>query len=189
MGVYVVENLSRVFLSEWPLLHLWVMGVYIVWVKGKKVTLKNPPGRMFREYLAERPYSQDTRENNSLAQLFSFQSCAPYMPFSREPFSRTSHELVAKCTDLQLSLSLHQLNTKPNTIKSHKIQGTKLKQLQHFLSWNKANIKHSCKSQLYRIPLAGRTHVKIHGEDTLFHIPPLSFHHGAQTCRCVNLTS
>ena len=44
---------------------------------------------------------------------------------------------------------LHQLNTKPNTIKSHKIQGTKLKQLQHFLLWNKANIKHSCKSQLY----------------------------------------
>ena len=43
----------------------------------------------------------------------------------------------------------HQLNTKPNTIKSHKIQWTKLKQLQHFLSWNKANIKHSCKLQLY----------------------------------------
>ena len=32
---------------------------------------------------------------------------------------------------------------------SHKIQGNKLKQLQHFLSWNKANIKYSCKSQLY----------------------------------------
>ena len=46
-------------------------------------------------------------------------------------------------------LILHQLNTKPNTIKSHKIQGTKLMQLQHFMSWNKANIKHSCKSQLY----------------------------------------
>ena len=70
-------------------------------------------------------------------------------PFSREPFSQTSRELVAKCIDLHLSLILHQLNTKPNTIKSHKIQGTKLKQLQHFLSWNKANIKHSCKSQLY----------------------------------------
>ena len=36
-------------------------------------------------------------------------------------------------------------------IKSHKIQGTKLKQLQHFLSQNKANIKHSCKSQLHNI--------------------------------------
>ena len=54
---------------------------------------------------------------------------------------------------LHLSLSLHQLNTKPNTIKSHKIQGTKLEQLQHFLSWNKANIKRSCKSQLYSVKL------------------------------------
>ena len=42
--VCVVENLSRVFLFEWPHLHLWVMRVYIVWVKGKKVTLKYPPG-------------------------------------------------------------------------------------------------------------------------------------------------
>ena len=37
----VVENLFRVFLSEWPLILLWVMRVYIVWVKSKKVTLKN----------------------------------------------------------------------------------------------------------------------------------------------------
>ena len=130
MGVCVVENLSRVFLSEWPPLHLWVMRVYIVWVKGKKVTLKNPPDKMFHNYLAGRPYLFDTRENDSLVQLFSFQ-------------------LVAKYTDLQLSLSLHQLKTKPNTIKSHKIQGNKLKQLQHFFSWNKINIKHNCKSQLY----------------------------------------
>ena len=56
MCVCVVENLSRVFLSEWPPLHLWVMRVYIVWVKGKKVTLENPPGREFRGYLARRPY-------------------------------------------------------------------------------------------------------------------------------------
>ena len=125
------------------------MRVYIVWVKGKKVTLKNPPGRMFRDYLTRRPYLWDTRENDSLAQLFSFQSYAPHMPFLREPLSRTSRELVAKCTDLHLSLSLHQLNTKPNIIKFYKTQGTKLKQLQHFLSWNKANIKLSCKSELY----------------------------------------
>ena len=56
MGVCVVENLSRVFLSEWSPLLLWVMRVYIVWVKGKKVTLKIPPNRESREYLAERPY-------------------------------------------------------------------------------------------------------------------------------------
>ena len=40
MGVYVVENLSRVFLSKWHLIILWVMKVYIVWVKDKTVTLK-----------------------------------------------------------------------------------------------------------------------------------------------------
>ena len=150
--VCVVENLSRVFLSKWPPLHLWVMKVYIVWVKGKKVTHKNPLGRMFCDYLVGRPYPQDIRENDSLARLFSFQSCAPHMPFSQEPFSRISCKLVAKCTDLYLNLNFHQLNTKPNTIKSHKIQGTKLKQF-HVLSWNKANIKHSCKSQLYNLPL------------------------------------
>ena len=61
MGVCVVENLSMIFLSEWPLLHLWVMRVYIEWVKGMKVTLKNPPGRMFRDYLTGRPYLRDTR--------------------------------------------------------------------------------------------------------------------------------
>ena len=116
----------------------------------RKSLQKNPPGRMFRDYLAGRPYSRDTRENDSLAWLFNFQSCAPHMPFSRKLFLRTSLELIAKCTDLQLSLSLHQLNTKLNTIKYHKIQWTKLKQLQHFLSWNKATIKHSCKSKLYR---------------------------------------
>ena len=66
MGVCVVENLTRVFLSEWPLLHLWVMRVYIAWVKGKQVTLKKPPGRKFRDYLARRPYLRDTRENDSL---------------------------------------------------------------------------------------------------------------------------
>ena len=103
------------------------MRVYVVWVKGKKVTLKNPSDKIFRNYLAGRPYPQDTRETNSLAQLFSFQSCASPVATSRVSFSRNP-------LDLQLSLSLHQLNTKLNTIKSHKIQGTKLKQLQHFLS-------------------------------------------------------
>ena len=128
------------------------MRVYIVWVKSKKVTLKNLPGKMFRDYLVGRPYSRDTRKNDSLARLFNFQSCAPHMPFLREPFSWTSRELATKCTDLHLSLRLHQFNTKPNTIKSHKIQETKLKKLQHFFSWNKANKKHSCKLQLYNLP-------------------------------------
>ena len=118
------------------------MRVYIVWVKGKIVTLKNPPGIMFHEYLVGRPYPRDTRETDSLARLFSFQSCVSHVATSQVSFSWNP-------LDLQLSLNLHQLNTKPNTIKSHKIQRTRLKQLQHFLSWNKVNIKHSCKSQLY----------------------------------------
>ena len=119
------------------------MRVYIVWVKNKKDTFKNPLGRMFRDYLTRRSYPWDIHENDSLARLFSFQSCAPHMALLRVSYSR--NPLI-----LYLSLILHQLNTKPNTIKSHKIQGNKLKQLQHFLSWNKANIKHSCKSQLYK---------------------------------------
>ena len=40
MGVCVVENLSMVFLSKWSLILLWEIMVYIVWVKGKKVTPK-----------------------------------------------------------------------------------------------------------------------------------------------------
>ena len=95
MGVCVVDNQSRVFLSEWPHLHLWVMRVYIEWVKGMKVSLKNPPSRMFRDYLAGRPYSRDTHENNSLARLFIFQSCAPHVLFR----GLASRELLAKSTD------------------------------------------------------------------------------------------
>ena len=70
--VCVVENLSRVFLSEWPPLHFWVMRVYIVWVKGREVTLKNPLNRMFHDYLAGKPYPWDTRQTDSLTRLFSF---------------------------------------------------------------------------------------------------------------------
>ena len=94
MGVCVVENLSKVFISEWPPYNLWVMRVYIVWVKGKKVTLKSPPGRMFRDYLAGRLYSRDIRETDSLARLFNFQSCASHMATLRVSFS----ELLVKST-------------------------------------------------------------------------------------------
>ena len=72
MGVCVIENLSRVFLFEWSPYIIWVMRVYIVWVKDKKFTLKNSPGRMFRDYFVGRPYPQDTRETDSLTRLFSF---------------------------------------------------------------------------------------------------------------------
>ena len=100
MGVCVVENLSRVFLFKWPLLYLWVMRVYIVWVKGKEFTHKNSLGRMFRDCLVGRPYPRDTHENDSLAQLSSFQSCAPHMLFR----GLTSRELLTKSTDYSLKL-------------------------------------------------------------------------------------
>ena len=114
--VCVVENLCRVFLSEWSLYNLWVMKEYIVWVKGKKVILKNPLGRKSCGYLARRPYPWNIHEIDNLTRLFSFQSCASHMLFMLEPFSWTSREIVAKCTNLYLSLSLHKLNTKPNKI-------------------------------------------------------------------------
>ena len=114
---------------------LWVIRIYIVWVKDKKVKLKNPQSKEFRGYLAIRPYPRDTREILQVGMTFSRVSLLQAF--------RKIHLFFNSCS------ILHQPNTKHNTIKSHKIQGTKLKQLQHFLSWNKANIKHSCKSQLY----------------------------------------
>ena len=124
---YVVENLSRVFLSEWPLILLWVMKVYIVWVKGKKVILKILQAESFAGW----PFSRDTCETDSLARLFSFQHVL-FMWLFRGQASRKTL-MKSTCSSNTCSI-LHQFNTKPNTIKSHKIQGTKLKQLQHFLS-------------------------------------------------------
>ena len=66
MGVCVVEIYLGFFSLNGLLILLWVMRVYIVWVKGKKVTLKNLSGRMFREYFVRRPYPRDTREIDSL---------------------------------------------------------------------------------------------------------------------------
>ena len=59
-------------------------GIYSM-VKDKKVTLKNPLSRMFRDYLAGRPYPWDTHEIDSLVQLFNFQSYASHMPFCGSP--------------------------------------------------------------------------------------------------------
>ena len=57
--VCVVENLSRIFLSKRPHVLFWVIRV---WVKGKKVTLKDLLGRMFHEYFTRRPYLRNTCE-------------------------------------------------------------------------------------------------------------------------------
>ena len=133
----IVENLFRVFLSEQPLIHLWVMRIYIVWVKGREVTLKKA---LLVRHLQKR------QPGMTLQLLVMCSSRGSFVTQLLASFSR--NPLI-----LHLSLSLHQLNTKPNTIKSHKVQGYRLKQLHHFLSWNKANIKHNCKSQLYNLPI------------------------------------
>ena len=129
---------------------LWVIRVYIVCVKGKKVTLKNPLGMEFHGYLARRPYPRDTREILQASMTFQLPAYASHVALSQVSFLWASGEIHLFFNSCSI---LHQLNTKPNTIKSHKIQGTKLKQSQHFLSWNKANIKHSCKSKLYNLPI------------------------------------
>ena len=122
------------------------MRVYIVWVKGKEVTHKILKAECFASI------SREGLTRETLVKSIAWHdSLASSMCFSRALFvGYSSRELVAKLHRFFNSCSiLHQLNAKLNTIKSHKIQGTKLKQLQHFLSWNKVNIKHSCKSQLY----------------------------------------
>ena len=123
---------------------LWVMRVCIVWVKGKKITLKILQAKSFTG-ISRVGHSRET-----LTKLTAWHdSSASIICFSCGSFAS---KLLAKSTCSSHTCSiLYQLNTKLNTIKSHKIQGTKLKQLPHFLSWNKVNIKHSCKSQLYNI--------------------------------------
>ena len=129
---------------------LWVMRVYIVWVKGKKVTLENPPGMEFRGFLARRPYPQDTHEILQVGMTLQLSTCASHVALSQVSFLWASGEIHLFFNSCSI---LHQLNTKSNIIKSHKIQGPKLKQSQHFFSWNKANIKYSCKSKLYNLPI------------------------------------
>ena len=67
-------------------------------------------------------------------------ACTSHVAFPREPLLRNFLRAIRETALIFIScLILHQLNTKPNTIESHKIQR------------NKANIKHSCKPQLYNI--------------------------------------
>ena len=114
----VVENLSRVFLFEWPLILLWIMRVYIVWVKDKKVTLKTLKGKRFVS-ISQEGLTRETLAKSTAWHDFS----ASDMCFSRAFFTRySSRKLVTKLYWFFMScLILHQLNTKSNTIKSHKI--------------------------------------------------------------------
>ena len=116
------ENLSRGFLSEWHILHLWVMRVYIVWVKGKEVTYKILQAECFatvsREGLTRETLAKTTAWHDSSASSHVLLMCS-FMAQLLVGFSQ--NPLI-----FHLSLSFHQLNTKLNTIKSHKIQGKKL---------------------------------------------------------------
>ena len=66
---YGYNNLSlsrvvaRVFSLKSTPQHMWVMWVYIVWVETWCIRYKNLQNRMFRGYLARKPYPLDTREN------------------------------------------------------------------------------------------------------------------------------
>ena len=106
------------------------MRVYIVWVKGIRVTLKISTVSAFRGSSHELATSRDKLQNTLTLQL---PACAPHMTF----VGCTTREPSCKINFLS---NLDQLNTKLITNKSHKIEGNKLMQLQHFLSWNKANI-------------------------------------------------
>ena len=122
-------------------------------MKGKKVTLKILQSECFigtsRYSLSREALTKCSLTLDSLASSVCF-SCALFVGTLLANFLQANHETALIFNSCSI---LHQLNTKLNTIKSHKIQGTKLKQSQHFLSWNKANIKHSCKSQLYNLSL------------------------------------
>ena len=143
MGVLCYRNLSRVFSLKNVSLLLWVMKVYIVWVKSSRQRVS--------WVSCEMACLTKSSWNAVWHLTFQLSTCASYMAFLRE--SLLANFLRASCENALIFISCliyHQLNTKSKTIKSYKIQGTKLMQLWHFLSWNKANIKYSCKSQLYK---------------------------------------
>ena len=127
MGVLCCRNLSRVFFLNSLSLLLWVMRIYMVWMKCKKVTLKIYQAKSFIDT------SRDGLSHEVLAKYsFVLDSSASSMCFSRALFEETflTNFLRAsrKTTLIFISCSiLHQLNTKTNTIKSHKMQGNKIK--------------------------------------------------------------
>ena len=96
--VCVVENLSRVFLSEWTPLLLWVMRVYIVWVKGKKITLKFLQAESFVSISWEGLTRETLAKFPKLAWHFSFQHVLLTLLFRVLASSKT----LVKSTDSSL---------------------------------------------------------------------------------------
>ena len=99
----VVENLSRVFLSEQSLILLWIMRVNIVWMKGKKVTLKILQEKSF----TGTPQVDPSRE--TLAKLTTWHDSSTFsMCFSRALFTGTfTHELLTSQSRNCIDSSFH----------------------------------------------------------------------------------
>ena len=101
----VVENLSRVFLSKQPFLLLWVMRVYIVWVKGKKVTLKILQAKCFvgtsRDGLSHEALTKCSLALDSSASIICFSRALFVGTFTRELLASQSRN----CTDLRFMLN------------------------------------------------------------------------------------
>ena len=99
----VVENLSRVFLSKQPFLLLWLIRVYIVWMKGKKVTFKILQAECFAGT------SQDGLSHKALAKCsMAIDFLASSMCFSRAIFAGySSHEIFASQSRNCIDSSFH----------------------------------------------------------------------------------
>jgi len=95
MGI-TISNSQGLWLgfSLWSTaLHLWVMRVYIVWVKGREVTLKNPLGRegLTHETLAKTTAWHDSSTSSHVLLTWLFCGLA-------------SRELLAKSIDSSFKL-------------------------------------------------------------------------------------
>ena len=91
----VVENLSRIFLFEWPLILLWVMRVCIVWMEGIRVTLKILQAERFvsisQEGLTCETVVKSTAWHDSLTSSICF-SCAFFVGTLLGSYSRANRE-------------------------------------------------------------------------------------------------
>ena len=95
--VCVVENLSSVSLSEWSLMILWVMRVYIVWVKGKKVTLKMFYAKRFVSILWEGLTRETLVKFSRLVDSLASNMCFSHALFKGTllvSYSRTNRETI-----------------------------------------------------------------------------------------------
>ena len=102
---------------------LWIIKVYIVWMKGKKVTIKILQIESFAGTLWDGLFCKVFAKCS-----LTLDSSASSMCFSHALFARTFLANLLRASRkitviFILCLILHRLNSKLNTIKSHKIQG------------------------------------------------------------------